>query len=111
MSRHGWAVGCRYPSGDSLVLATSNGGTTWRAQNTGNAYGLFGVAFVDAKHGWAVGDFGTILVTANGGATWTAQQSGTDRSLNSVAFANADRGWVAGDGGSILVTTSGGAAR
>ena len=31
---------------------------------------LRGVAFADADHGWAVGDFGTVLRTADGGATW-----------------------------------------
>ena len=62
---------------DGTILATSNGGATWKAQSSGTTETLYGVAFANASDGWAVGQIGTILATSNGGATWNAQNSGT----------------------------------
>jgi len=71
---HGWAVGSK-----GTILATTDGGGAsptpsptptptgdgWFAQTSGSTAYLD--AFVDAKHGWAVGDKGAILATADGG--------------------------------------------
>ena len=54
------------------------------------------VAFVDAMHGWAVGERGTIWATADGGKHWRAQASGVNCRLTSVQFLNAENGWAAG---------------
>ena len=43
------------------------GGAGWSAQTSGSTAWLSGVTFVDATHGWAVGDGGTILATSTGG--------------------------------------------
>lgn len=43
------------------VWFTSDGGATWQLQSTPTSAELNGVSFVDATHGWAVGDGGTIL--------------------------------------------------
>ena len=66
---HGWAVGA-----SGTILATTDGGATWSAQDSGHtAVGtradLYAVAFIDATHCWAVGTDGTILATTNGGGT------------------------------------------
>jgi hypothetical protein len=45
---HGWAVE------SNAVLATSNGGATWRAQDV-DSVNLDYVTFPDSTHGWAVG--------------------------------------------------------
>jgi photosystem II stability/assembly factor-like uncharacterized protein len=37
------------------------------AQDSGTTAGLWGVSFIDANTGWAVGANGTILHTKNGG--------------------------------------------
>src|SRR5437868_1957139 len=37
---------------------------------------LTAVTFVDADHGWAVGDRGVIWHTSDGGRTWKLQKSG-----------------------------------
>ncbi|MGD9648097.1 MAG: YCF48-related protein [Pirellulales bacterium] len=58
--------------------------------------GLNDVAFVDADHGWAVGDRGVIWHTDNAGATWHAQPSGTTARLTSVHFLDSEQGWAAG---------------
>ena len=57
---------------------------------------LFDVCFVDTRHGWAVGDRGTILHTADGGQSWAVQSSPVACRLESVQFINAQRGWVVG---------------
>ncbi len=52
------------------ILRTTDGGETWtfQASRTGNH--LFGVSFVDANTGTAVGDLGIVLRTMDGGETW-----------------------------------------
>ena len=126
----GWAVGFTKTDGSffGTILATTNGGTTWKAQTSGAAAGtgLNAVAFANASDGWAVGfantdgsSVSTILATTDGGATWKAQKSGAvpGTALNGVAFANASDGWAAGIGTStaglavstILATRNGGA--
>jgi photosystem II stability/assembly factor-like uncharacterized protein len=66
-ANHGWAVG---GVGEGLsgwdihdvheILYTSDAGLTWTVQDSGVAE-LQSVDFVDANHGWAVGESGTIL--------------------------------------------------
>jgi photosystem II stability/assembly factor-like uncharacterized protein len=75
------------------------------------------VHFVDALHGWAVGERGVIWRTKDGGATWLLQDSGTVCSLQSVWFVDENTGWVVGgqglpyspfSTGLVLATTDGG---
>ena len=101
-------MGDNLSTGASAILATTNGGATWKAQNPGTTvYPLSAVAFANARDGWVVGNNGTILATTNGGATWKAQQSDTIEALYAVTFANASHGWAVGAGGTILAYTSG----
>jgi len=101
---HGWAVG-----DSGTILATDDGGTTWRRQTSGTSRVLHSVHFSDANRGWAVGDFGTILTTDDGGAVWRSRTSGTKQSLECVYFFEGTRGWAVGYYGTILATTDGGA--
>ena len=117
---HGWAVGGDDQSGSAIILATSDGGTTWTTQDPGTTYqneALGGVCFVDADHGWAVGGRwdasaqsrkSVILHTSDGGITWIDQSPGTTPDLEAVAFSDADHGWAVGTGGTILATSDGG---
>jgi photosystem II stability/assembly factor-like uncharacterized protein len=57
---------------------------------------LTDVFFVDARHGWTVGDRGAIWHTGDGGRHWTPQESGVDGRLSSVFFLDAQTGWAAG---------------
>ena len=131
-STHGWAVGDSYDAsayGTSVILATTDGGATWSAQDPGSA-GIGGslksVFFIDAAHGWAVGDSfdasgyyagPVMLATTDGGATWTARDvssvGGSQLSLGAVTFADTNHGWAVGSTGgdkvSILSTSDGGA--
>ncbi len=42
------------------------------------------IRFADAKHGWAVGDYGVIFATRDGGATWKLQRRGAGSAASSV---------------------------
>jgi photosystem II stability/assembly factor-like uncharacterized protein len=76
---HGWVVGMTVdtvdpsgPPGPSKILATSDGGATWVVQLTAPR-SFYDVLFVDALHGWAVGDRAAIYATTDGGRTWRQQ--------------------------------------
>ena len=113
---HGWAVG-----GKGAIVATTDGGSCWRAQPSGTTEHLYGVTFLDDATGWAVGAKGTILFTADGGHSWVPQASGTSIDLRSVCFVDARHGWAVGfsawqndtgaieTSGAIVATTDGGA--
>ena len=77
-------------------LSTGDGGWVW--QNPlpqGNS--LNSGVFVDASHGWAVGEHGTILATTDGGTTWSAQSAPSGTSwLGGVTFSDASHGWIVG---------------
>ena len=113
-ARHGWAAGAVWDDAhESLtggfVLATDDGGATWRPQDPGVSEVFNAVLFTDVAHGYVVGDDGTILRTADGGLTWQVTPSGTKRSLLGVSFPTATDGWVVGARGTILHTDDGGA--
>lgn len=55
------------------VLATSDGGATWRMRRTPTEKTLFGLHFTTPRTGWAVGIDGLVLRTDDGGASWTVQ--------------------------------------
>jgi photosystem II stability/assembly factor-like uncharacterized protein len=74
----------------SFVLHSPDAGATWQVQKTGQPLPLNGLFFRDDKHGWAVGEFGTILGTSDGGRTWTVQQHGGQRAA--VLFVHARAG-------------------
>jgi photosystem II stability/assembly factor-like uncharacterized protein len=96
-AQHGWAVGAH-----GAVLATTDGGRTWRAQTSGTQSDLFDVKFFDAREGWAVGGDGTAIHTTDGGATWRAAATGTPHQLERIFFSDARRGWAVGFGGTII---------
>ena len=100
---HGWAVGA-----GGTILATTDGGATWRAQRSGTTETLNDVAFTDAENGWATGD-GVVLVTRDGGGAWRPLHSGTARYRSRAFFVDAAHGWApAAEPGAILATTNGG---
>jgi photosystem II stability/assembly factor-like uncharacterized protein len=109
---HGWAVGGSNDwlngTSSAVVVHSSDGGATWTPQAAGVdglPYDLAGVAFVNAKQGWAVGgrdwgdvSGGVVLHTTDGGLSWVRQRfPGGDVALNAVAFADARHGWAVGE--------------
>ena len=71
-----WAVGQSATSGvGPILLVTHDGGATWDPRAAPVVMGLVAIQFVDASHGWAVGDGGEIIATSDGGETWRVQES------------------------------------
>ncbi len=70
-----WIAG----SPGSRVFHSPDAGQSWTAEPTGSPTAIRGLTFVDAEHGWAVGDLGTILATSDGGHTWRRQRSPASR--------------------------------
>lgn len=116
--QHAWAVGHRYqPTSGSrptsaVILATSDGGSNWHAQAAPPLDWLRGVAFADARHGWAVGEEeerlgGVILATDDGGRHWRVQQRYEWTSLWDVTCSDAGHVWVVGGPNQYPVSTLG----
>ncbi|MEO8123903.1 MAG: YCF48-related protein [Burkholderiales bacterium] len=71
---------------------------------------LTAVDFVDAQHGWAVGQWGVILATTDGGEHWQQQRLDidNDRPLFAVHFIDAEHGVAVGLWSLVLTTADGG---
>jgi photosystem II stability/assembly factor-like uncharacterized protein len=96
-----WAVG---ESG--IILHSTDGGTGWTQQASGTSAQLQAVRFLDALHGWAVGN--AVLYTTDGGQTWqTGTRNGNFSTLYDVDFVDASFGWACG-GGVVMKTIDGG---
>ncbi|WP_144173116.1 YCF48-related protein [Pseudomonas sp. Kh13] len=94
-----------------VVLLSDDQGKQWRqARSVPLSTPLTGVAFVDAKRGWAVGHWGAILATTDGGESWQVQRLATeeDRPLFAVHFFNARQGVAVGLWSLVLTTADGG---
>ncbi len=102
--KHIWAAG----RPGSVLLHSADGGKTWQMRPTGQPLPINGLYFRDDKHGWAVGELGTILATADGGRTWEVRQQGGRRAAllflharpaglpaGAVARLGADEGYLA----------------
>jgi photosystem II stability/assembly factor-like uncharacterized protein len=80
-----WVAG----SPGTLVFHSPDGGQNWLTASTGQTAPIRALHFVDADHGWAVGDFGHILATHDGGRTWQRQRAGAERARLLAVFADA----------------------
>jgi len=97
-----WAVG-----NSGLILATTDGGSTWVSQTAPIAPNLLAVTFADTLHGIAGGSGDLILVTQNGGALWDTvrvSNSGT----KDVFLIDTLYGWLVGSDGNARRTANGG---
>ncbi len=93
------------------ILATDDGGATWKRQESGTTKSIYSVSMADAKHGFAVGQTGTILRTDDGGETWTPQENVKKEQgahLFSVHAIDANTAWAVGEWGTRLFTSNGG---
>jgi len=66
-----------------------------------------GVAFIDDKKGWIVGNFGLGLKTEDGGQGWQEKNFSEEAFLKDVHFVG-QNGWTVGERGVILHTKDGG---
>lgn len=94
-----------------VVMLSDDSGKSFRqAYSVPVSSTLTAVSFVDATHGWAVGQWGVVLNTVDGGKHWTLQRSDltVDQPLFSVYFKNAKEGWAVGLWSLMLHTVDGG---
>jgi photosystem II stability/assembly factor-like uncharacterized protein len=121
-SKNGWAVGK-----NATLLKSTDGGLEWRkidsivkqiglpVESSSYNFGFSDIHFINADHGWLIGNFygrarsniGGIFTTVDGGASWkripitfqTQQVSGrfTPGVLHSVRFTDENTGSVSGE--------------
>jgi hypothetical protein len=94
-----WAV-AEGPEG-AWILATNDGGDTWKEQHFVAGGGLFDVKMVNSKEGWAVGASLTVVTfnalflhTQDGGETWVNANSIENAWPNSITVVNSDRAYA-----------------
>jgi photosystem II stability/assembly factor-like uncharacterized protein len=94
-----------------IILSDDNGVHFRQASRVPVDATLSSVSFVDARTGWAVGQWGVVLNTSDGGEHWQIQREdlSVDRPLFSVVFKNKHDGWAVGLWSLMLVTHDGGA--
>jgi photosystem II stability/assembly factor-like uncharacterized protein len=90
-----------------LVLATEDGGETWRKIAAPTEESLTAIQFIGDR-GWISGWSGLVLHSADGGKTWQKQKTGVLHGLETIYFADAEHGWAGGWAGTILRTDNGG---
>ena len=99
---------CRTVGDDGTIMATHDGGMTWRRQTSGTAASLRGISCAAPTTCYAVGQQGTILATTAGGATWLSRASGTGNTLISISCPATTACYAVGDNGTILSTSDSG---
>lgn len=103
---HGWIVGH-----DGVILATDDGGMTWKRQDSGQDLDtvFLDVLFRDASHGFAVGAYGKFIATKDGGKSWTSRKPSDDEvHYNSLSTDTAGNLFLAGESGTFLTSTDDG---
>ena len=114
----GWAVG-----GKGVLLATDDGGETWRNVPRPTEDALQDVYFSDEQNGWlvcerSIYDLKTndeprtyLMRTTDGGKVWKRVNvigKETDARLMRALFTTEGRGWAFGEGGLLYTTRDGG---
>ncbi len=119
-SSRGWAVAqdTDGPQYGSIVLSTTDGGTTWTDQRYPVQEEFFNsIMFLDSLRGWMVGEGGRIVGTTNAGNTWfnaTVDSNAAPQwELQRVKFYSPSLGFAVGGRfdivGTVWRTTNGGA--
>jgi photosystem II stability/assembly factor-like uncharacterized protein/tetratricopeptide (TPR) repeat protein len=83
---HCWVAG----TPGSAVLHSGDAGRTWQVHPTSQSLPIHGLAFIDDRAGWAVGDLGTILKTADGGRSWRPARLFRTRSAYAGFYSRAE---------------------
>jgi len=107
----------------ATCIAVGDGGATRRLTTSaqpvpsGTTQSLYGVAFADANHGWAVGNGPTVVRTSDGGRTWAAAgalpmpdgvYTPSSRAARAVTFTDTSTGVVVGAYQVVWRTVNGG---
>lgn len=92
-----------------LGCSTDSSKLEWKQVDSGTNSHLYGVNFVDNKHGWAVGTDRVVISTENGGNSWQKVQSDSSSKeiLTKVIFSTPNNGWMV-TRGKVYYTSTGG---
>jgi len=108
-SLKGFAVG-----DNGVILATSNGGSTWNPITAPVQRDFYAITFINADTGYIIGGTPsgqlrrTILRTINGGINWSVLLDTQGGILKDISFANGLIGYTVGDSATVLQTMDGG---
>ncbi len=92
----------------AIVSFSRDKGKSWEIKAQLAPDRLMGGAFVDEKHGWVVGERGSVIHTRDGGENWRIQTSKVSVDLQSVFFLDEKVGWAVGSNSTVVHTDSGG---
>ncbi|MFY9610310.1 MAG: YCF48-related protein [Blastocatellia bacterium] len=107
-AEHGFAAASAEEEDTGRLLATSNGGTTWRRQWIVADSGVRDVCFINPNEGWAVTDRGQYVYhTIDGGRTWMSEPKVFEQDVTMVRLGAADAKhvWAVG-GGAVFFRVS-----
>ncbi len=76
---------------------------SWAPKSIPSGVDLYGIYFISADEGWAVGEGGTLYHTINTGTTWSSQILDASYTLEAVSFGSSSSGWVVAKGASTKV--------
>jgi photosystem II stability/assembly factor-like uncharacterized protein len=102
---------------NSIVLKTTNGGTSWFqvTQPYASTLNIFSMEFINPDTGWVFFNYstiagGNIFKTTDGGISWTQQTNGLSNSINSADMVDANIGYhtINSSNRPIYKTTNGG---
>lgn len=92
----------------STLYWSDAGSNDWHEYAMGEDLQFTAVQFVDAMHGFAVGEFGTVISSQDGGDSWTTLAPMPNEFYPmAMAFTDANTGWVGGLNGVIWHTADG----
>jgi len=94
-----------------VVIATSNGGTSWTevpAPLSKVSNKLLRVKALPGGRAWAIGEMGALLESSDYGHTWQRRRDEEDAAWNDVLFLDASKGWLMGEAGRMMRTADGG---
>jgi photosystem II stability/assembly factor-like uncharacterized protein len=86
----GWLSG-----NGGIIQKTTDGGITWKPQNSNSTKTLPAIYFIDAEIGWALESDGNILKTTDGGVNWMPMITGVPFNGNDIYFTDPFNGLIA----------------
>lgn len=105
----GYLVGEQTLEDEKAIVSFSHDkGKSWETKVQLAPDRLMGGAFVDEKHGWVVGERGSVLHTRDGGENWRIQTSKVSVDLQSAFFLDEKIGWAVGSNSTVVHTDNGG---
>jgi photosystem II stability/assembly factor-like uncharacterized protein len=102
---NGWIVGHL-----GKIKKTSDGGSTWKTQQSDVQSNLWDVCFINNQIGWVCGDSNTILYTIDSGNSWEKiiPSESNGKIYLSILFVDKNYGWTCNNNGEIFKSDNGG---